>query len=126
VRSYILDAKLALHDLRNEFKKGGCVNVFVNETLDALNPISPRLSSLADPAVAYMSISKYNAALSYAASRSNFLGGTGLLSVSHEVARLPRFDGLRRTLSPPPSGTQRFSMQRRGRTSSVEGASFIR
>jgi hypothetical protein len=62
-----------------EFKKGGCARVFVKATGDALNPLSPSLSTLAEPGVAVAAASKYNAALDYAASQPNYLGGRGLV-----------------------------------------------
>jgi hypothetical protein len=63
----------------NEFKQGGCVNVFVNATAGALNPFSPSLSSAGDGTAAVLAASQYNAAVQYAASAPNYLGGTGLI-----------------------------------------------
>jgi len=63
----------------DEFKQGGCVNVFGGATLDALNPFSPSLSSAGEATAAVLAASKYNAAVQYAASAPNYLGGTGLL-----------------------------------------------
>ncbi len=72
-------AKLAWKDFTNEFNDGGCVNVFVRATGDALNPFTPSLSTAAEPAAFSIAAFKYNAALRYAAARANFLGGTGLV-----------------------------------------------
>lgn len=62
-----------------EFKQGGCVNVFGKATADALNPFSPSLSSAGEGTAAVLAASKYNAAVQYAASAPNYLGGTGLI-----------------------------------------------
>ena len=62
-----------------EFKQGGCVNVFGSATADALNPFSPSLSSAGEGTAAVLAASKYNAAVQYAASAPNYLGGTGLI-----------------------------------------------
>jgi RHS repeat-associated protein len=62
-----------------EFKQGGCVNVFGSATAGALNPFSPSLSSAGEGTAAVLAASKYNAAVQYAASAPNFLGGTGLI-----------------------------------------------
>jgi len=62
-----------------EFKQGGCVNVFGSATADALNPFSPILSSAGEGTAAVLAASKYNAAVQYAASAPNYLGGTGLI-----------------------------------------------
>jgi hypothetical protein len=71
--------KLAWKDFKNEFKDDGCVNVFINATKDALNPLTPSLSSAAEPATFAVAAQKYNTVLRYAASRPNFLGGRGLI-----------------------------------------------
>jgi hypothetical protein len=63
----------------DEFKQGGCVNVFGKATADALNPFSPSLSSAGEATAAVLAASKYNAAVQYAASAPNYLGGTGLI-----------------------------------------------
>jgi hypothetical protein len=63
----------------DEFKQGGCVNVFGSATVDALNPLSPSLSSASEATTAVLAASKYNAAIQYAASAPNYLGGTGLI-----------------------------------------------
>ncbi|MBS1852706.1 MAG: RHS repeat-associated core domain-containing protein [Acidobacteria bacterium] len=63
----------------DEFKQGGCVNVFGKATADALNPFSPSLSSAGEGTAAVLAASKYNAAVQYAASAPNYLGGTGLI-----------------------------------------------
>lgn len=63
----------------DEFKPGGCVNVFGNATSDALNPFSPSLSSAGEGTAAVLAATKYNAAVQYAASALNYLGGTGLI-----------------------------------------------
>lgn len=63
----------------DEFKQGGCVNVAVNATAGALNPFSPSLSSAGEATTAVLSASQYNAAVQYAASAPNYLGGTGLI-----------------------------------------------
>ncbi len=62
-----------------EFKQGGCVNIFGSATADALNPFSPSLSSAGEGTAAVLAASKYNAAVQYAASAPNYLGGTGLI-----------------------------------------------
>jgi hypothetical protein len=62
-----------------EFKQGGCVNVFGSASLDALNPFSPSFSSAGEGTAAVLAASKYNAAVQYAASAPNYLGGTGLI-----------------------------------------------
>jgi hypothetical protein len=72
-------AKLAWSDFKNEFKDGGCVAVFLDATVDALNPFTPSLTTLAEPVAFTAATFKYNAAVRYAASRPNFLGGTGLI-----------------------------------------------
>ena len=63
----------------DEFKQGGCVNVFGSATAGALNPFSPSLSSAGEATTAVLAASKYNAAVQYAASAPNYLGGTGLI-----------------------------------------------
>jgi hypothetical protein len=63
----------------DEFKQGGCVNVFGSATASALNPFSPSLSSAGEGTAAVLAASKYNAAVQYAASAPNYLGGTGLI-----------------------------------------------
>ncbi len=62
-----------------EFKQGGCGRAFLSATGDALNPFSPSLSSGGEATAAVLAASKYNAALRYAASAPNYLGGTGLI-----------------------------------------------
>jgi hypothetical protein len=62
-----------------EFKQGGCGRVFVGATAGALNPFSPSLSSAGEGTAAVLAASKYNAAVQYAASAPNYLGGTGLI-----------------------------------------------
>ena len=57
----------------------GCLNQFVSNTLTNLNPFAPSASSAAEPAANVVSALKFNSALAYAASRTNYLGGTGLL-----------------------------------------------
>jgi hypothetical protein len=66
-------------NVTDEFKRAGCVGVFLNSTMDALNPFSPSLSSGGEAAAAYLAAAKYNAAVRYAASQANYLGGTGLI-----------------------------------------------
>lgn len=63
----------------DEFRQGGCVNVFGKVTADALNPFSPSLSSVGEGTAAVLAASKYNTAVQYAASQTNYLGGTGLI-----------------------------------------------
>lgn len=63
----------------DEFKPGGCVNAFGKATVNALNPFSPSLSSAGEGTAAVLAASKYNAAVQYAASATNYLGGTGLI-----------------------------------------------
>ena len=63
----------------NEFKQGGCVNVAVNATADALNPFSPSLATAGEASAGVLAASQYNAAVQYAASAPNYLGGTGLI-----------------------------------------------
>jgi RHS repeat-associated protein len=63
----------------DEFKPGGCVNAFGKATADALNPFSPSLSSAGEGTAVVLAASKYNAAVQYAASAPNYLGGTGLI-----------------------------------------------
>jgi hypothetical protein len=64
---------------KNELSDGGCVNVFIGATADALNPFSPSLSSAGEGAAVLVAANKYNAAVRYAAAQTNYLGGTGLL-----------------------------------------------
>src|SRR5208337_2853306 len=45
----------------------------------ALNPFSPSLSSAGEGTAAVLAASQYNAAVQYAASAPNYLGGTGLI-----------------------------------------------
>ena len=71
--------QLAWKDFKNEFKNGGCVAVFIDASVDALNPITPSITTVAEPAAITAATLKYNAALRYAASQPNFLGGTGLV-----------------------------------------------
>jgi RHS repeat-associated protein len=63
----------------NEFKQGGCVNVAVNATAGALNPFSPSLATAGEATAGVLAASQYNAAVAYAASAPNYLGGTGLI-----------------------------------------------
>jgi RHS repeat-associated protein len=68
---------------KQEFQKGGCLNTFVHATAEAANPLSssPSVSSdVAGGAVAAVPDFRYNAALAYAASRTNVLGGQGLIA----------------------------------------------
>jgi hypothetical protein len=60
------------------FGEGECGRVFFEATRDALNPFSPSASSLGEPAALAWGAHQYNAALQYAASQPNYLGGTGL------------------------------------------------
>jgi len=62
-----------------EFKQGGCVNVAVNATASALNPFSPSLATAGEGTAAVLAATKYNAAVQYAVSAPNYLGGTGLI-----------------------------------------------
>jgi hypothetical protein len=66
-------------DTAPEFREGGCARVFFQATGGALNPLSPSLATVAEPAVAAATASKYNAALDYAAAQPNYLGGRGLV-----------------------------------------------
>jgi len=59
--------------------RNGCINQFFSNTVENLNPFTPSASSLAEPAANFASALKFNSALAYAASRTNYLGGTGLL-----------------------------------------------
>jgi RHS repeat-associated protein len=63
----------------DEFKQGGCVNVAVNATAGALNPFSPSLATAGEGTAGVLAASQYNAAVQYAASAPNYLGGTGLI-----------------------------------------------
>jgi hypothetical protein len=63
----------------DEFKQGGCVNVAVNATAGALNPFSPSLATAGEATAGVLAASQYNAAVQYAASAPNYLGGTGLI-----------------------------------------------
>jgi len=63
----------------DEFKSGGCVNTFFRASADALNPLTPSASTLADPTATFYSYARFNAVLRYAASRPNYLGGQGLI-----------------------------------------------
>jgi len=63
----------------NEFKQGGCVNVAVNATAGALNPFSPSLATAGEATAGVLAANQYNAAVAYAASAPNYLGGTGLI-----------------------------------------------
>jgi hypothetical protein len=69
----------SLKNFTAEFKQGGCVNVFGSATASALNPFSPSLSSPGEGTAAVLAASQYNAAVQYAASAPNYLGGTGLI-----------------------------------------------
>ena len=69
----------SLKNFTDEFKQGGCVNVFGSATAGALNPFSPSLASAGEGTAAVLAASKYNAAVQYAASAPNYLGGTGLI-----------------------------------------------
>ncbi len=69
----------SLKNFTAEFKQGGCVNVFGSATASALNPFSPSLSSAGEGTAAILAASQYNAAVQYAASAPNYLGGTGLI-----------------------------------------------
>src|SRR6185312_10271867 len=62
-----------------EFKQGGCARIFIRASADALNPLSPSLSSVSEGVAAVIAANKYNAAVRYAASQTNYLGGTGLI-----------------------------------------------
>lgn len=62
-----------------EFGEGGCGTVFLNATRDALLPFSLSAASAGEPLTLVWSAHQYNAALQYAASRPNYLGGTGLV-----------------------------------------------
>ena len=71
---------VSLDFYKSEFSSNGCLNTFVSASVDALNPASP---SLAGPGgagtMAASAAMRYNAAQAYAASRTNVLGGQGLI-----------------------------------------------
>jgi hypothetical protein len=69
----------SLKNFTAEFKQGGCVNVAVNATAGALNPFSPSLATAGEATAGVLAASQYNAAVAYAASAPNYLGGTGLI-----------------------------------------------
>ena len=69
----------SLKNFTAEFKQGGCVNVAVNATASALNPFSPSLATAGEGTAGVLAASQYNAAVQYAASAPNYLGGTGLI-----------------------------------------------
>ena len=52
---------------------------FGRSSADALNPFSASLASGGGATASVLAVSKYNAAVEYAASQPNYLGGTGLL-----------------------------------------------
>jgi RHS repeat-associated protein len=56
-----------------------CFSTFLSESAQALNPFGPSLSSAGDVTAAAYAANKFNAALKYAASRPNYLGGQGLI-----------------------------------------------
>jgi hypothetical protein len=67
----------------HEFESGGCVNLFGKASLSAANPFSSSPTIGTDVAAGTMTVVspavRWNAALAYAASRPNYLGGQGLL-----------------------------------------------
>lgn len=70
----------------NEFKPGGCVNAWAKETGNALNPLSPSAASEVATGVMAMSPTvRLNAAVAYAASRTNVLGGQGLIFQQNSI-----------------------------------------
>jgi hypothetical protein len=64
----------------SELSSGGCLNTFVSASIDAANPASPGLASFGGAGtMASSTIMRYDAALAYAAQRTNYLGGQGLI-----------------------------------------------
>jgi RHS repeat-associated protein len=57
----------------------GCGNLFVHATRDALFPFSPSAATAGEPIALALGAQELNTALQYAASRTNYLGGTGLI-----------------------------------------------
>jgi RHS repeat-associated protein len=66
---------------KQELQQGGCLNTFVHATGNALVPsLLPSVSTTAAAATVVVSDTlRYNAAQAYAASRTNVLGGQGLI-----------------------------------------------
>jgi hypothetical protein len=65
---------------RQEFSSNGCLRTFVSASVNAANPASPSLASTGGAGTMAVSAAmRYNAAQAYAASRTNVLGGQGLI-----------------------------------------------
>jgi hypothetical protein len=62
-----------------EFRQGGCGLLFANTAYGALFPLTPSEASAGEPIALLWGAQRYNAALRYAASRTNYLGGKGLV-----------------------------------------------
>ena len=73
----------------HEFKAGGCVNFFGKAALSAANPISSSPSIATDTGVGVVTVvgpaARWNAAVAYAASRTNVLGGQGLIFPQNSI-----------------------------------------
>ena len=70
----------SLNFYKSEFSNNGCLSTFASASLDALNPASPSLAGAGGAgAMTVSAATRYNAAQAYAASRTNVLGGQGLI-----------------------------------------------
>jgi hypothetical protein len=83
--------------LKDEFGKDGCARVFFDATADALNPFSLSASTAAEPTVIIATAHQYNNVLGYAASRPNYLGGTGLIYPNKSSVVRQMMKGVRTT-----------------------------
>ena len=63
----------------NQWQDGGCGWFFLLATRDSLNPFTPSVTSVVEPAVGVWVAEQYAAPARYAAARANVLGGRGLL-----------------------------------------------
>jgi hypothetical protein len=63
----------------DEFGDDGCVALFLEATKDAVWPFAPSAATLGEPVALAWGAQHYNAALQYAASQPNYLGGNGLV-----------------------------------------------
>ena len=57
----------------------GCINTFAKSVALSFVPSGPSLSDIVPAAQTYQQLSNVSSVISYAASRTNYLGGTGLL-----------------------------------------------
>lgn len=77
---------VSLDYYESEFSSNGCLSTFASASLDALNPASPSQEGLGG--VGTMAVSatmRYNAAQAYVASRTNVLGGQGLIFPQNSI-----------------------------------------